>query len=374
MKQKILIILLSFLLPSITMAAGRIAGIWTQPAVYKADEPVSFFFDLTGTDLQGETEGVYMWSWFPSEPDKDHWSNPSDFAKLKHVEGNIWRLDLIPTEYYKLPAEQINAFYGLLKNKDGSKVTDAFAPDANPSNAIVMYDMSTIKKNTSLLDYYPKAFTADKPLSILINANNTWSNCETTPVQGQLADAPDVHMHGGVNNWELQVQNNQENKAKTTMANLGDGIYRMDITPSEYFGFDDKYVMKNINMVFADFTWAKMGKDAGCNDFIILAPDVPAEPISELIFFPQKVSKKDILCIIRKLNESYVSKLDYTITAGAKTITGSFEGTQKEFTAYIDLSSNLRDIAALDKIHVVIKDNTGRIVSNTDIPLVQLSE
>jgi len=36
-------------LPFAAMAAGRIAEIWTQPAVFKADEPVSWFFDVTGT-------------------------------------------------------------------------------------------------------------------------------------------------------------------------------------------------------------------------------------------------------------------------------------------------------------------------------------
>jgi hypothetical protein len=191
------------------LPAGRIAEIWTQPAIFTADDSVSWFFDVSGTDLDGETEGVYMWSWFPSEPDAGHWTNPSAFAALHHVEGNIWRFDLVPTEYYGVDASTITAFYGLLKNYDGSKVTDAFAPDQVPPNDIKIYDLTTIR-GSALIDYYPKDFTSDRPLSILVNALNTWSDCATTAVQGELAAGNNVHLHGGVNNWAIQVQNNAE--------------------------------------------------------------------------------------------------------------------------------------------------------------------
>jgi hypothetical protein len=241
MKRIIYTTLLSLVLPIAMSAQGKIARIWTEPEIFKADQAVSFFFDVTGTALEGETEGVYMWSWYPSEPDAGHWTNPSDFAKLINVDGNIWRLDLIPTEYYHLPANQITAFYGLLKNRDGSKVTAAFAPDQNPPNAIV------------------------------------------------------------VPPWQE------------------------------------------------------------------VAPPV-------LILFPQKISKKDIFCIFRQNNESYVTKLNYSITAGAKTINGTFEGAKKEMIAYIDLATNLKDVANLDKIHLVITDNIGRTITDTDITLVQLTK
>jgi hypothetical protein len=349
------------------MAAGRIAEIWTQPAAFKADEPVSWFFDVTGTDLEGLTAGVYMWTWFPSEPDKDHWANSSEFAALTHVEGNIWRFDLTPTQYYGMEAGSITAFYGLLKTKDGSKVTDAFAPDQVPANDIQIYSLSTIK-GTALLDYYPKAFATDRPLSILINANNTWSGCETTAVQGDLANASNVHMHGGVNLWDIIVENNAANLDKTEMSALGDGIYRMDLVLQDYFALPDGYDLKNINMVFADETWNHLGKDKLCSDFMI---SVTEEPVSDLKFFPQKISRKDILVIIRSNNESYVTSLSYTITAGTAVLTGSFEGKSAEMSAYIDLATGLKGLNP-EKINVVVKDNTGRTVTNTDITLVPL--
>ncbi|MBN1415101.1 MAG: hypothetical protein JW973_08390 [Bacteroidales bacterium] len=368
MKKIIFVFLISTVLSLSAMAAGRIAEIWTQPAVFKADESVSWFFDVTGTDLEGLTEGVYMWTWFPTEPDAGHWSNSSEFAALTYVEGNLWRFDLTPTDYYGVEASTITAFYGLLKNKDGSKATDAFAPDQIPANDIRLYSLSTIK-GTALIDYYPKDFTVDRPLSVLINANNTWSGCETSPIQGDLANAANVHMHGGVNFWNILVENNADNLEKTELTALGNGIYRMDMILEDYFSLPSGYELNNINMVFSDATWTHIGKDQSCNDFLI---NTLEEPVSELKFFPQKFSRKDLLTIIRTDNESYVSALTYTITAGTVVLTGSFEGKSDEMRAYIDLVTPLKDQTTIDKINVVIKDNTGRTITNTDISLVTL--
>jgi hypothetical protein len=95
------------------------------------------------------------------------------------------------------------------------------------------------------------------------------------------------------------------------------------------------------------------------------------EPVPELKFFPQKISRKDILVISRKNNETDVTSLTYTITAETAVLTGSFEGNTAEFKAYIDLVTGLKGLNP-SKINVVIKDNTGRVIADTDIPLVPL--
>ena len=351
---------------------GRIAEIWTEPAVFLADEPVSWYFDVSGTALDGETEGVYLWSWFPTEPDEGNFANSSEFAALTHVEGNIWRMDMTPTEYYGVEASTISAFYGLLKNKNGTKVTDAFAPDQVPPNDIKIYDLATIK-GAALIDYYPKEFTTDRPLSVLVNAGNTWSDCGTTPVQGDLANAANVHLHGGLNLWDIQVQNNAENLEKTRLTDIGDNVYRIDFILDEYFSLSESYIVETVNLVFADSSGAYEGKDVDCADFLIVAPEIPEVLPPELAFFPQKISKRDILIITRKNNESYVTGLYYTITAGDVTIEGEFEGNAAEMTAYIDLVTPLMDISGLEIINVVITDNNARIITDTDITLIQLT-
>jgi len=374
MRKIVYTLLIALLAPVWIMAQGTIAEIWTQPAVFVADEQISVFFDVTGTVLDGisETEGVRVWTWFPNNPD-NNWANPSDKTKLKHVSSNIWRWDLKPTELYNLPADQISAFYGQLQNYSGTKITDAFAPDKG--NAVSIYSLAAIKADDAIIDYYPKQFTQDRPLSILINANHTWSGCDATPKQGELAKAADVRMHGGVNNWETQVMNNTDNLGKTQLTNLGNGIYRKDIILNDYFGLAANYTVTGINMVFADKTWAYQGKGGSCSDFYIAAPKVVEEVPATLIFFPQKVSKKDIFCIIRDNNEPNVTKLSYVITAGSLTLSGDFEGTAAEMIAYLNLADLLKDAGSLEKIHVVIKNGTtGKVLSESDVPLVQLND
>jgi len=369
--KKIILIINMIVLPLVASSQGRIAEIWTQPAIFTATDSVSWFFDVTGTALDGETEGIYMWTWFPSEPDAGNFNNSSDFAALHHVEGNIWRFDLVPADYYGVDAGTITAFYGLLKNDNGSKVTDAFAPDQVPPNDIKIYDLSTIR-GTARIDYFPKQFTVDRPLSILVNAANTWSDCATSPVQGELAQADNVHMHSGVNNWAIQVQNNAENLEKTEMVHIGDSIYRIDLILNDYFDLPDNYPLEHINIVFGDDGWAHEGKDEDCADFAIAAPEIPEVVTPELLFFLQKISKKDLLIIKRTNNEAGVTALHYVITAGTTELSGDFEGTAAEMTAYIDLVTPLKDIQNLETINIVITDNNDRTITDIDISLSQL--
>jgi hypothetical protein len=226
------------------------------------------------------------------------------------------------------------------------------------------------------MDYYPKQFTVNRPLSVLINANHTWSDCATTAVKGKLATATNVHAHSGVNGWDAAriVENNADNLNKTQLTNLGNGIYRWDITLNDYFSLPAGYNLTGINMVFANADFTLQGKDVNCADFYIQAPVIQPVIVPTLNFFPQKISQKDILCILRDNNESYVNKLSYTITAGSQTLTGDFEGSAIEMIAYVDFADLLKNVTGLEKIHVTITDNTGRTVADIDVPLVQLND
>jgi len=369
MKNLIAILLFVTLSATFVNAQNQIAEIWTAPAAFKADEQVTWYFDLTGTQLEGTTETVYMWAWFPSEPDAGNWNNSSDFAALTLVEGNVWKIALTPTEYFSKAAADIFAFYGLLKNKDGSKVTDAFAPETETHIKVGSFT----KIATTVMDYYPQQFKQNRPLSILINANNTYSNCNTTAVKGKLAEATSVHAHAGINNWDKVVENNADNQEKNKLTHLGGGIYRLDIILNDYFGVTDDYRIEFINLVLANADWSLSGQDAGCADILITAPGIEEPLPPELIFFPQKISQRDILCIFRRNNEKGAT-LKYEITAGSKTITGDFAGTITEFVAYIDLATELKNEGKLEKIHVLIKNSRDKVISDLDIPLVQPNE
>lgn len=365
------------LFPLLSMAQGRIADIWTEPAVFVADEEVSIYFDITGTELAAvaEEQGVCVWTWYPADPGES-WGNPSEDAQLEQVEGNIWKWVIVPTEFYGVDASSVNGFYGQLQTHGGDKIA-IFAPDQDPPNHITMYGLTTIKTEGTILDYFPKDFTLGRPLSVLVNANNTLPDkCEGEIIPGELAGAPNVHVHAGMNlgsqDWEVVVENNPANSSKTELTHLGDGVYRWDFVPYDYFGVEDGIEVTNISAVFASNDWAYIGKNTDCSDFFITVPEQPEVAVPELLFFPSKISHKDLLSITRSDNEPFVSSMNYTITAGAKTLTGSFDGNNKTFVAYINLADALKDESDLDKVHIVLKDNTGRIVSENDLPLVQL--
>lgn len=358
MKKTLIYILVAILLPISSFSqeeAGDITKIWTHPVVYNYDEEVSWYFDLSGTTFT-EDEDIYIWIWSPSEPDAGNWENSSDFAKLTPVGNMVWRFDLTPTEYFNVSIEDIKASAGFwlrLKNKDGSKQSGV--------GSIPITDFAGFASSGDVFKFYPTKFYLDKPLSILFNS---------TLVDG-FEGATSIHMHAGLNDWDPDAM--QEYQAwlpeiveKTKLVDMGDGLYRMDLIPEEYFTVPEGYVMNNMVFLFVKNEWEQTTPD-----FVMTAPDVPIPAKPVLYFFPQKISKKDILVLIRKNNETRISSLSYSITAGEKTLTGDFSGPKDEMKAFINLLDELNGMS-VNKINVVITDNTGRVITDTEIPLVQL--
>ena len=100
---------------------------------------------------------------------------------------------------------------------------------------------------------------------------------------------------------------------------------------------------------------------------------IPPPPPS-FSFFPSQISQKDFLGIYRKNNEPGVNKLIYTITAGTKVISGEFAGGVAEIKGFVNLVSELKDSPVLSEIHVLVKDNKDKTISDTTIPLKTLDK
>ena len=75
--------------------------------------------------------------------------------------------------------------------------------------------------------------------------------------------------------------------------------------------------------------------------------------------------------MIRTNNETNVNKLIYTITAADHVITGEFSGGVSEIKGFVNLVSELQDVN-VTTIHVLVKDNNGNVISDTNIPLKTL--
>lgn len=348
------ILLVLMMVPNLIMAqqdAGTIAKTWSFPVVYKYDEQVTWYFDLTGTTF-APGDNVYLWIWSPSEPDAGHFDNSSEFAKLTFVEGMTWKFTLTPTAYFSMTPEAIASsagFWFRLKDKTGTKQTGV--------GQIAYTDFSSFYTANELIKSYPTSPTLNEGISILFNAN----------LAPGFATASSVHFHSGLNDWDVKVEYQAwipEIVEKTKLKNLGNGFYKMDLLPSEYYAAPDGYVMNNLVFLMVADNWA-----ATTPDQVLHAGEYVPPPPPVFRFFPLQLSKRDFLGIIRTNNEPGITKLLYTITAGSTILTGEFTGGVSEIKGFVNLVSELQNVQNLTEIHVLVKDNNDRTISDTTIPL-----
>ncbi|WP_194765650.1 hypothetical protein [Tamlana sp. I1] len=359
MKKIIHFILIAlFVATNFAQAQEEVGGankIWSNPVVYNYDEEVTWYFDLSTTSFAPDEE-IYIWIWSPSEPDAGNWENSSEFAHLTNEGEMVWSFTLTPTDYFSMSAEDIAAsagFWFRLKDKTGSKQTDVSNVTYTPFDSFYTAD--------ELIRAYPEAPSLNSPLSILFNSNL---------VPG-FENVASVHMHSGLNNWAI-LQEYQtwvpEVVEKTKLKDLGNGFYKMDFIPSEYYeGIPDGFVMENINFLMVGTDWA-----VNSGDQVINAAEYIPPPPPVFRFFPLQISKKDFLGISRIYNEVGTTKLIYTITAGSKVITGEFSGGVSEIKGFVDLPTALQGMNNINDIHVLVKDNKDRTISETTIPLKTL--
>lgn len=339
---------------------------WSSPAAFIPSDEVEFYFDLTDTKLEGESS-IFIHTWFPSDQTADN--RDESELELTHIKDNIWKFVMTPTDFYQRTSEQLyesGQFYGMLRNGDWSKADVYFTPDIEASS-IIIPDLDYIKGD-GIISVYPEKFTANKPVSILINSKNTWSNNTTGDcVKGELNNSSQVVAHSGVNSWEVVVPSDLP---QSKLTNIGDGVWRLDMIINDYYSLSEEDELEGIDLVFASSDWTWQGFDAGCNDFRILAPDVPVPPPANLYFFPMKISKNDILVITRD-NNNKGQKLSYEITGGSTVIEGELEGGMSRQRAFINIGKEFGK-ESLSKIDVVIKDQNEKVIYQGEMPLLKV--
>ncbi len=353
MKRLLHIILPALLLlPALLMAqqeVGSVGPVSSHPVVYKYDEQVTWYFDLSTTTFDINEE-IYLWIWSPSEPDAGNWENSSEFAKLTNEGNMIWSFTLTPTAYFNMTPEAIAAsagFWFRLKTKTGTKQSGV---------AQINYtDFSSFYTANQVIRSYPTQPTINKGVSILFNSNL---------VPG-FEGASSVHFHSGLNAWAVKQEYQAwlpEIVTKTKLKNLGNGFYKMDLIPDQYYpDIPEGFVMENMVFLMVKDDWAATSPDQ-----VLYAGEFIPPPPPEFMFFPRQLTKKDFLGIIRKNNEPGVNKLIYTVTAGTTVLTGEFMGGTAEIRGFINLVSELQN-ENVNQIHILVKDNTNRVITDTDI-------
>lgn len=354
----IIIGLVSFSLTSLK-AQQTIADpdkVWTVPAVYTMDEPVTWYFDFASAPQLADREALYMWIWAPK--------NPTNAPIPLTYSGNrIWSITLKPTEFFGMTVQQLftntENFYFLLRDLDGTKLTGTLSiPKADQIKNFV--------DGGKVIDFAPSDFQLNSTLTILFNSNL---------VPGFNPAPSTIHLHGGLNDWDAQQQFQAwlpDIREKTQFRHIGNGIYKKDLVPKTYFNVSEDYDMQNLAFVIAKYNGNNAVPDwAGASpDYKIIAPGAPVPPDPKLSFFPLKISVNDILTITRD-NNVRGQRLSYTITGGSKTITGNLAGAIARQRVVINVAKEFKGMD-ISKLHVIIKDQNATVIHDGDMPLVKV--
>jgi hypothetical protein len=354
MKKLFLYILLVLAFAPAKMFAADEAGApnatWSYPVVYNMDEKISWYFDLAGTTFEAGQD-LYLWAWSPFEPDAGNWENSSEFAKLIYVKDKTWRMELTPTEYFKKTADEIKSsagFWMRLKDKTGTIQSDVIE--------FKVPNITDFISSGKTVATVPEKFIVTTPMAILFNANTV----------ANFGSVTEVYLHSGANSWTNTIEYHAwetegcepQSACYTGCVYMGDGIWRKDLIPYEYYLVEEDYPLENIMGLFVAKDWA-----ATIPDFTLYAADVPIPPTPVLSIFPTNVSKLDLLNIKRTDNVKFSTPLTYEITGAGKTITGNFSGNDKEQNLYINIFKEFGN--NVTSLHIVIKDTNGKEISSS---------
>jgi hypothetical protein len=262
--------------------------VWTQPSAFNITEDVTIYVDVKGTPLESviATGDVYMWSWGNGfSGTNGDWNNSDESAKWDKKPGTT-------IAYKKFsPITQVwpdlidgGTISFLLKAKDGTG-------DIKTGDIIFKLPDWKTPAGAGILTTYPAKFTGTENVSILINVANAWNEGGTA--QGQLIGGP-VAAHSGVNTWQNVVESTAP---KAQLVDMGNNIWRLDMIPSEYYGYTDD--ITEINMLFnKGGDWGASGRDVGGANFLIEVTVPVTETETPAQMFPSVATGLDVITYI----------------------------------------------------------------------------
>ena len=104
--------------------------ITTDPAFPKADEPITFTIDASGTGLDGYTDDVWVWTWIsqgcsgtcdaPTNVNPATSAQSAALATRSGGDPNVYTITFTPTDFFGKPASEFEQIGLLLKGQDWS--------------------------------------------------------------------------------------------------------------------------------------------------------------------------------------------------------------------------------------------------------------
>lgn len=329
-------------------------------------------------------------------------------------------------------------YWARLKSKDGSRQSGVFCINHTRDELVNFKEsgketlvMSGSGANSQYAGYTDK-WTMDKPLSILFNGDLVKIEGKTLNEIG--AEGKMIGTHAGIqgiytdmNDNEIEYDfsdppapniNQQWNiwrpgcLDKASLRNCGNGVWKWDVeTPQRYFsynpvnidpkepvavGTDDAYgpyILTDGGMVGPDgnpapnpdFFGAFVAQSikfglindmwGGANfDFEFKAGTAEAYPDPMFSYFPSRISKYDILTLIRQWNGRTDGELKWTIKVDDNEVSsGTMGGNRDKRQGSANLLKELSGISA-GSINVIIKNAKDAEVVNVNIPLTEVDE
>ncbi len=224
--------------------ATTMLTIYPTPSAYS--ESVSLIFNAA-MSTPGTLTGVspiYAWCWIPGgadAPDQGTWGSYTPKALCTQIDGDIWRKEFIPQEYWQSSAP-MTEFGILFVNANGTQQT--------VDNVIPLVQPFTCAEPSIS---FPRKFTQSDVVTII---------CDTKKTEYEmLNNVGDVYIYTYTNagdstdynpmpahNWIIYPPA-MVDRAK--MTDVGDGVYEITIIPYQYFEIDDpNYVITDLTFVF----------------------------------------------------------------------------------------------------------------------------
>ncbi len=274
--MKKLFILLAIVFSSINLVKGQAA--WIEPDPTIVTQTIRLYVDLDKLDgsiehnalLKASPGPFYIWTWSPFEHPagtpkangigEQAWKNSNDLLQMTKdsTKGpNVYYYEMIPTEFYEVPAADVYAkgINFLVKPKDGGGYGD---PDIKSIDFILTVNPPRLDKGT--LYPFPSTILQDKITCIVydnaiekkVSMQNIADGDALLYIKATIEDT----LSGTTSTIEpskfLQLQNNP----KLTMKKDATGKFKLYMVPNQFLNIPSGSVLKEVELTIRKRAWA----------------------------------------------------------------------------------------------------------------------
>ncbi len=220
---------------------------WLDPPAPDVTQETTIYIDVSQDPdcaTLTESEGpLYVWTWEPAEPTLEDgngtWSNSNEGLLMEQVEGTIWKITMIPTEFYGVDADEIydTGISLLAKEKDGGSGGDCAAGGTEFKTSDIEIEVPNPfagkRKVYSIPDLVNDSLYVAKDDVFTLYYDNTVEEKESLQnVDNMFVYARFIGDDGGQYNYTFLTQ--VADTPELEMSHDGNGIFSYTIIPEDF--------------------------------------------------------------------------------------------------------------------------------------------